>query len=61
MFGIDKREHPERMNHYDKLKDDIVDWQHMEYAGSNREIDILGKITKAFYQLMYSNKLNLTV
>ena len=41
VFGIDQLDHPDRMYHYTKLKDDVINWNHLKYPGGSREIDIL--------------------
>ena len=46
VHGIDNLEHPEIMNHYIKLKDDIINWEHMNYPGGNTQIDILEENNK---------------
>ena len=37
VFGMDKLEHPEMMNHYVKLKDNIVNRENMKYPGGCQE------------------------
>ena len=41
MFGIENFDHPERINHYIKLKDNIINLENMNYPCGNRQIDIL--------------------
>ena len=60
-FGIDKLEHPEMMNHYVKLKYNIVNWEHMKYPGGSRQIDILEENNNGILSIMYSKNLNLMV
>ena len=41
VLGIDKIAHPERISQYAKVKDDIINWQHMNYPAGDRDIDRL--------------------
>ena len=41
VFEIYKKDHPDRMYHYTKLIDNIINWQHMKYPGGSHEIDTL--------------------
>ena len=41
VLDIKDLDHPDRMYHYAKLKDNIINWQHMKYPGGSREIDSL--------------------
>ena len=41
VFEIYKKDHPDRMYHYTKLIDNIINWQHMKYPCGSHEIDTL--------------------
>ena len=39
VHNIHLQPHPERMSHYNKLKDDVLDWQHMKYPAGDKDVD----------------------
>ena len=61
VFEIDKLNHPEQMFHYNKLKDNIINWNHMHYPGGSREIDLLEEQNPGALSINVLKKWNLTV
>ena len=46
VFNISDNSHPERISHYNKLTDNVINWEHMKYPAGNNDIDKLEQNNK---------------
>ena len=63
VFSIYDKDNPERMRHYNKLKDTTINWECMEYPCSRKDIDRFEELNQGLihvnvYRLFNETMLN---
>ena len=57
-FKIYEKDNPERMRHYNKLKDNIINWECMNYTCSRKDIDRFEELNSGLVSINVCKQFN---